>query len=68
MSEAIEALQLYLVHTVRHSLNDVSWNLRKVVSADLKTIYSAATADEAVLRLQKFDEKWDEDYPTIVKP
>ena len=37
------------------------------MAADLKTIYSAATADEAVLRLQEFEEKWGADYPTIVK-
>lgn len=62
--EAIEAVypqtavQLCLVHMVRHSLNYVSWKMRKVVAADLKTIYSSATADEAVLRLQEFEEKW----------
>jgi putative transposase len=71
--EAIEAVypqtavQLCLVHMVRHSLNYVSWKMRKVVAADLKTIYSSATADEAVLRLQELEEKWGADYPTIVK-
>jgi putative transposase len=71
--EAIEAVypqtavQLCLVHMVRHSLNYVSWKMRKVVAADLKTIYSSATADEAVLRLQEFEEKWGEGFPTIVK-
>ena len=71
--EAIEAVypqtavQLCLVHMVRHSLNYVSWKMRKVVAADLKTIYSAATADEALLRLADFEEAWGKDYPTIVK-
>ena len=71
--EAIEAVypktavQLCLVHMVRHSLNYVSWKLRKVVAADLKTIYAAATVDEAKIRLQEFDDKWGSDYPTIVK-
>src|SRR5664279_4526509 len=71
--EAIEAVypktavQLCLVHMVRHSLNYVSWKLRKVVAADLKTIYGASTADEAQIRLQEFDDKWGADYPTIVK-
>jgi len=71
--EAIEAVypktavQLCLVHMVRHSLNYVSWKLRKVVAADLKTIYAAATADEAQIRLQEFDAKWGADYPTIVR-
>jgi putative transposase len=61
------AVQLCLVHMVRHSLNYVSWKMRKVVAAELKTVYSAATADEAVLRLQEFEGRWGQDYPTIVK-
>ena len=71
--EAIEAVypqtavQLCVVHMVRHSLNYVSWKMRKVVAADLKTIYSAATADEALLRLEEFADQWGQDYPTIVK-
>ena len=71
--EAIEAVypktavQLCIVHMVRHSLNYVSWKLRKAVAADLKTIYAAATADEAQIILQQFDDKWGADYPTIVK-
>ena len=52
---------------VRHSLNYVSWKIRKVVAADLKTIYSAATAEEALLRMQEFEGQWGQDYPTIVK-
>jgi putative transposase len=71
--EAIEAVypqtavQLCLVHMVRYSLNYVSWKMLKVVAADLKTIYSAATADEGLLRLQEFENQWGQDYPTIVK-
>ena len=71
--EAIEAVypktavQLCLVHMVRHSLNYVSWKLRKAVAADLKTVYAAATVDEAAMRLNEFDDKWGADYPTIVK-
>jgi putative transposase len=71
--EAIEtvypqaAVQLCVVHMVRHSLNYVSWKMRKVVAADLKTIYSASTADEALLRLAEFEDQWGQDYPTIVK-
>ena len=71
--EAIEAVypqtavQLCLVHMVRHSLNYVSWKLRKVVAADLKAIYAASTVEEAHIRLGEFDAKWGADYPTIVK-
>ena len=71
--EAIEvvypktAVQLCIVHMVRNSLNYVSWKLRKVVAADLRSIYTAATEQEAQTRLQEFEDKWDSDYPTIVK-
>lgn len=72
-AEAIEAVypktsvQLCIVHMVRHSLNYVSWKLRKAVAADLKTVYAAATADEAAIRLDEFEDKWGVDYPTIIK-
>ena len=71
--EAIEAVypktavQLCIVHMVRHSLNYVSWKLRKEIAAELKTVYGAATMDEAAIRLNEFEAKWGADYPTIVK-
>jgi len=69
--EAIEAVfprtavQLCIVHLVRYSLNYVSWKLRKAVAADLRAVYTAATAEEAAQRLAEFEEKWGEAYPTI---
>ena len=69
--EAIEAVfphtavQLCIVHMVRHSLNYVPWKRRAEVAADLKRVYTAATADEAEQRLGEFEEKWDEDYLPI---
>jgi putative transposase len=71
--EAIEAVfpkttvQLCIVHMVRHSLNFVSWKLRKTVAADLRAIYTAATAEEAEIRLAEFDAKWGAEYPPIVQ-
>ncbi len=71
--EAIEAVfpktavQLCIVHLVRYSLNYVSWKLRKAVAADLRTIYSAATVEEAEAKLAEFEEKWGEDYPSTVQ-
>ena len=71
--EAIEAVypktavQLCIVHLVRYSLNYVSWKLRKAVAADLRTIYSAATVEEAEANLAEFEEKWGKDYPSIVQ-
>jgi len=69
--EAIETIfprtqvQLCLVHMVRHSLKYVSWKQRKEVAADLKTIYQAATAEQAEMNLTEFEVKWDKTHPSI---
>ncbi len=60
-------VQLCLVHLVRNSLTYVSWKQRKAVAADLRTIYTAATADEAAVALEAFAQKWDSVYPQIAK-
>ncbi len=71
--EAIEAVypktavQLCIVHMVRHSLNYVSWKLRKELAAGLRTIYVSSSADEAKQRLDEFEQEWGADYPSIVK-
>ncbi|MFA6164874.1 MAG: IS256 family transposase [Methylobacter sp.] len=71
--EAIEtvypktAVQLCIVHLVRYSLNYVSWKLRKAVAADLRTIYTAATVEEAGMKLDEFESKWGTDFPSIVQ-
>jgi transposase-like protein len=71
--EAIEAVypqtavQLCLVHMVRHSLNYVSWMVRKVLAADLKAIYAASTVEEAHIRLDEFNAKRGVDYANTVK-
>ena len=59
------AVQLCLVHMMRHSLNFVGWKQRKEVAADLRLIYSAATEDEALLRLAEFEGKWDASFAPI---
>ncbi|WP_373317293.1 IS256 family transposase [Chitinibacter tainanensis] len=69
--EAIEAVfpktavQLCIVHMVRHSLNYVSWKRRKAVAEDLKRIYQSATVEEAEQRLAEFEASWDEEYLPI---
>jgi putative transposase len=69
--DAIEAVfpqavvQLCIVHMVRNSLNYVSWKRRKEVAADLRRIYTSATAEEAELRLEEFEAKWDSEYLPI---
>jgi putative transposase len=69
--EAIETVfpktdvQLCIVHLVRHSLNYVSWKQRKQVAEDLKAIYSAATVEDAELRLTAFEQTWDATHAPI---
>ena len=71
--EAIEtiypktAVQLCVVHLVRYSLNYISWKLREEVALDLRTIYAAATVEEAEQRLDEFEEKWGAAYPSIAQ-
>ena len=71
--EAIEtvfpkaAVQLCIVHMVRYSPSFVSWKLRKAVAADLRAIYTAATAEEAERHLAEFGAKWGEDYPSVAQ-
>jgi putative transposase len=71
--EAIEtvypqtAVQLCIVHLVRYSLNYVTWKLRKAVAADLRAIYTAATAAEAEARLAEFEAQWGSDFPSIIQ-
>lgn len=73
LPEAIEAVfphtqvQLCIVHLVRNSLKYVNFKQRAEVARDLKTIYSAATAEEAEFQLEMFAEKWDSQYPVVSK-
>src|SRR5674476_130638 len=60
-------VQLCLVHMVRNSLSYVGWKERKVVAADLKAIYRAATVAQAEQALEAFALKWDKKYPSISK-
>lgn len=56
-----------IVHLVRHSLNDCSWQDRKAVANELRTIYRAATAQAAQRHLEAFAAgKRGGKYPTIV--
>jgi putative transposase len=57
--------QTCIMHLVRHSLNFCAWKDRKIVAADLRRIYGAATADQAAAELDAFEEKWAGKYASI---
>jgi len=60
-------VQRCVIHQIRHSLKYVTWKDRKAFTADLKTIYQAATREEAEANLQKLEETWGHKYRAAVK-
>lgn len=71
--EAIEAVfpraitQTCIVHLIRNSLKYVPYKDRKKVAEDLKTIYTAATVEEAELALEMVEESWGKKYAGVIK-
>jgi len=71
--EAIESVfpqtevQLCVVHMIRNSLRYVGWKERKAVAKELKTIYTAPTAEAAGQALDAFEATFGERYPMVVK-
>jgi putative transposase len=69
--EAIEAtfpattVQTCIVHLIRHSLKYVPRKHYEQVTKDLKPIYTAIDADQALLELEAFEEKWGQQLPVI---
>ena len=59
-------IQLCIVHLIRNSVNYATWKDLKPLTADLKPIYRAATADAAERELREFEKKWAK-YPAIAK-
>lgn len=62
-------VQKCIVHQVRNSLRFVKTtdHHESLVAQDLKTIYHAATVDEAKNALEDFAKKWDKQYAYIAK-
>jgi putative transposase len=73
MSEALAAiypvttLQTCIVHLLRTSLEFANWKQRKPLAAALRPIYTAASADAALLVLDAFERgPWGVRFPTVV--
>jgi putative transposase len=72
-SEAIHAIfprtlvQRCVIHQIRQSLKYVPWKERKAFMADLKTVYQAATREEAEANLLKLEENWTGKYAAAIK-
>ena len=73
ISEAIQAsfpatiIQKCIVHQIRNSLKYIASKDSKEFLVDLKTVYRAATKDEAEINLLKLDEKWGSKYGIVLK-
>jgi transposase-like protein len=69
--EAIEAtfplttIQTCIVHLIRHSLKYVPRKQYEQVTKDLRPIYTAVNADQALVELEAFEEKWGQQLPVI---
>ncbi len=69
--DAIEAVfpqawtQTCIVHQIRNSLRYVPDKDRKQVARDLKPIYTALDADDALAQLERFETEWGQKYPMI---
>lgn len=60
-------IQRCIIHQIRHSLKYVAWKDRKDFIAGLKTVYQAATREEAETKLLELAEKWGDKYPLALK-
>jgi transposase-like protein len=71
--DAIEAVfpdtmvQTCIVHEIRSSTKYVSYKDLRAVTRDLRPIYTATNADDALAELERFDQKWGGQYPMIAK-
>jgi len=73
LPKAVEAsfpqtvFQTCIVHLIRSSTRYVSWKDRKEVCADLRSIYTAASHDDAEAALDAFEDKHGAKHPTVAK-
>lgn len=56
-------IQLCVIHQIRNTLRYIVSKDQKEFMKDLKPVYKASTEDEALLNLDKLQEKWGEKYP-----
>lgn len=60
-------VQRCVIHQIRQSLKYVVWKDRKAFIADLKTVYQAATREEAEANLLQLEQTWGSQYGTAVR-
>ena len=60
-------LQRCIVHQVRNTLKYVGEKNKKELADELKKIYQAPSEQAALDQLDKVNEKWNKDYPNVMK-
>jgi len=60
-------VQRCVIHQIRQSLKYITWKDRKAFTKDLKTIYKAATREEAEANLVRLGETWGGKYAAAVR-
>ena len=59
-------VQSCVVHLIRGSIRYCSWKDRKAVTAALKPMYRAVSAEAAAAALDEFEAEWGTRYPAVV--
>jgi len=60
-------VQRCIIHQIRQSLKYVVWKDRKAFSTDLKTVYQAATREQAEANLLQLEQTWGSQYGTAIR-
>lgn len=72
-SEAIKAvypnaeIQRCIIHQIRNSTKYLSYKDRKAFCQDLKLVYQAPTEEQALIELDRLDDKWGEKYQISIR-
>ena len=60
-------VQTCIVHQIRASLRYVNYRDKRALAKDLRPVYTAANAEDALVELERFDEHWGGRYPMIAQ-
>jgi putative transposase len=60
-------VQHCVLHQIRNGLRYVSWKNKKEFARDMKLIYGASTLSEANSQMDRFQERWQKEYPHVIR-
>ena len=59
-------VQTCVVHVIRNAMRFVSYQDRKKIAADMRTIYTAPSVEAAEIALKDLDQQWGTQYPGVI--